>query len=313
MLRDLSAQPLTSLRPEFQKAVENFKGKVEAGTRPKQMMGRVLNGEMLVTLIKSYTSALNSGGVPVISSAWERVLATQCNDAKAAALSAYEEDMKKTLTSYPIPEIGLVKAHNMAKAKAKEFYWSKISARDDEKAIETASKLKEELRKLLETARSKNLEASVITCEAYVKDLFESFMNKSSSSSFIDSPAKDADSRLVIPSILSMKEVLAMMEAQLEKAAITAKTHKLGSIEKASPPLPNSPPKAPSRKPSAPTAPPPIAPPSSAPPSSAPPTPPKPRSIVDSKASSSSYYGPNIHSVLNKDLSTTMLDEIVIW
>ena len=97
MLRNLSSQPLTALKPEFQKQIKSFLGKVQQGTRPKQMMGRVLTGEMMVTLIRSYAGALNSGGVPVISSAWERVLATQCQEARSAAQDQYDEEMKANL------------------------------------------------------------------------------------------------------------------------------------------------------------------------------------------------------------------------
>ena len=38
---------------------------------------QTLNGPMLVELVQSYVNALNSGGVPVISTAWERVVASQ--------------------------------------------------------------------------------------------------------------------------------------------------------------------------------------------------------------------------------------------
>jgi hypothetical protein len=126
ILKDLSSQPLTALRPEFQKQVQIFLSKVQQGTRPKQMMGRVLTGEMMVTLIRSYSNALNSGGVPVISSAWERVLATQCQEAKTAGIDFYEKDVKSKMPPFPIPEDTLRSIHNISKAGAKSTFWSKV-------------------------------------------------------------------------------------------------------------------------------------------------------------------------------------------
>lgn len=126
ILKDLSSQPLTALRPEFQKQVQTFLSKVQQGTRPKQMMGRVLTGEMMVTLIRSYSNALNSGGVPVISSAWERVLATQCQEARSAAIALYEKDFKSKIAPFPMPEDTLRSIHNASKAGAKSTFWSKV-------------------------------------------------------------------------------------------------------------------------------------------------------------------------------------------
>jgi len=40
--------------------------------------GRPLNGAMLCSLARAYVSALNSSGTPTISTAWERVVASQC-------------------------------------------------------------------------------------------------------------------------------------------------------------------------------------------------------------------------------------------
>ena len=42
------------------------------------MYGRPLNGAMLCSLARAYVSALNSSGTPTISTAWERVVASQC-------------------------------------------------------------------------------------------------------------------------------------------------------------------------------------------------------------------------------------------
>jgi hypothetical protein len=99
VLRSLAATPLADLRPEFQRQVTALLDRVQAGVRPKQMMGRTLDGAMLSVLLGSYVEALNSGGAPVISSAWERVVFTRCQEARVVALTAYDKLLRDSLLS----------------------------------------------------------------------------------------------------------------------------------------------------------------------------------------------------------------------
>jgi hypothetical protein len=168
ILRNLSQYPLEDLRPEFAKQVpslpslsvslspslphltsccpqmKNFLSKVASGVRPKQVMGRTLNGEMFATLVVSYTEALNSGEVPEINSAWTRVISTQCNEAKLNALELYDalilEEISKKLPGAGLKKAGdltlakllpvdyetLKSAHLSAKAKSKHEYRTKV-------------------------------------------------------------------------------------------------------------------------------------------------------------------------------------------
>jgi hypothetical protein len=163
ILRNLSQYPLEDLRPEFAKQVcvipyrpcdslphspsfqmKNFLSRVASGVRPKQVMGRTLNGEMFATLVVSYTEALNSGEVPEINSAWTRVISTQCNEAKLNALELYDASILEEISKkHPSPtasarELTLEKvlpvdyetlknAHLSAKAKSKREYRTKVS------------------------------------------------------------------------------------------------------------------------------------------------------------------------------------------
>jgi len=89
-LRNLKNVPFTDLRPEFQKGMTTLKNKVYASLRPKAVNGRALTGSMLLTLARTYVDALNSGGVPTISTAWDRVLKNQANEAVDKALEVYD-------------------------------------------------------------------------------------------------------------------------------------------------------------------------------------------------------------------------------
>ena len=50
----------------------------------------------LVNLSASYVDAINSGGVPTISSAWERVVESQCTDASEEAFNEYQSLMRSS-------------------------------------------------------------------------------------------------------------------------------------------------------------------------------------------------------------------------
>lgn len=70
--------PLASLRPEFQRQIESLRKKVSANIQAKQVLGKTVNGDMFAELASSYVTALNEGGVPVISTALERAVQSQC-------------------------------------------------------------------------------------------------------------------------------------------------------------------------------------------------------------------------------------------
>jgi hypothetical protein len=115
--------------------------KVHSGVRPKQMMGRTLNGEMFCTLVESYVEALNSGKVPEVNSAWTRVIGTQCNEAKEHAMGLYDALLTQELVAareggqkagltladlLPVDMDTLLMCHESAKVKCKQEYLSKV-------------------------------------------------------------------------------------------------------------------------------------------------------------------------------------------
>ena len=117
--------------------------KVHSSVRPKQVMGRTLNGEMFSTLVQSYAEAMNSGEVPEVSSAWTRVIGTQCHDAKEKALQQYDGDLVRALLAargasappgdclslaeaLPVDLDTLRTCHESVKAKCKFEYLSRV-------------------------------------------------------------------------------------------------------------------------------------------------------------------------------------------
>jgi hypothetical protein len=67
--------------------------------RPKTLYGKPLNGAMLGSLAEAYVAAINAGGTPTISTAWDRVVDTQCADAVEGAARAYIESMHTLLAA----------------------------------------------------------------------------------------------------------------------------------------------------------------------------------------------------------------------
>lgn len=58
------------LREEFNQQVEVLRSRMLKKVKPKTLQGKVISGSMLIELAESYTSAMNTGKVPTIDTAW---------------------------------------------------------------------------------------------------------------------------------------------------------------------------------------------------------------------------------------------------
>ena len=76
-LMNLSAVPPEQLRPEFRAQIDAMRKRVLTTARPKTVYGKSLNGAMLGALAEAYVTAINTGGTPTISTAWDRVVDSQ--------------------------------------------------------------------------------------------------------------------------------------------------------------------------------------------------------------------------------------------
>ncbi|KAG7390671.1 hypothetical protein PHYPSEUDO_007133 [Phytophthora pseudosyringae] len=103
LLRDLIRQPYESLRPEFREQMQVLRNKLSTLLKPKTMMTKVLNGAMLVSLTENYVAAFNSGSSPVISSVWDRVLESQCDQALDSAKHVFQATMDAALAKKTSP------------------------------------------------------------------------------------------------------------------------------------------------------------------------------------------------------------------
>ncbi|OQR89484.1 guanylate-binding protein [Thraustotheca clavata] len=121
LLRELPKQPFESLRAEFRSQLETLHHIVFDSLKPKKLMSKHLSGSMLVTLAQNYVEAFNSGATPVISSAWDRVVAAQSEQALDAARDTFSNNFKAVrIGEKPQSEASLVAEYEKAASNAQE-------------------------------------------------------------------------------------------------------------------------------------------------------------------------------------------------
>ena len=76
-----------------------FRKKVLTRCKAKTLNGKELNGEMFVSLTKSYLQAINQGAVPNIENAWSYLCKNECHKAELKAFEFYERGLKDNI--YP--------------------------------------------------------------------------------------------------------------------------------------------------------------------------------------------------------------------
>lgn len=99
-LQQVDKLDIEQLRPEFQEQLAKLKDIVYGDSlAPKMLQGKPLTGSMFAGLLQAYVDAINSGGVPVITSAWEGVTASECRKAMSGAVDEY----KKAVAALDLP------------------------------------------------------------------------------------------------------------------------------------------------------------------------------------------------------------------
>lgn len=198
ILKDLSSVPLTSLRPEFQTQVSALLSMIQQGTKAKQFQGQIVSGDVLCTIIQSYADAINAGGVPVISSAWERVLSSRCREASEAAFGSYERSLQQYLlakkkqmpkfgseelggdpvlgtasmsaeTLLPVSDSVLQECHSKAREASEDLYWSQAKDKTSEASVASYSELRQVLEEKLAEMRRLNEVASQKATEKLIE------------------------------------------------------------------------------------------------------------------------------------------------
>ena len=85
-LQNLEKKDLESLRPEFYEEVVQLRNRIMYKMRPKKLNGKLLNGDMYISLISSYIDGMNKGAVPNIENAWNYLCRDECQKAVHEAI-----------------------------------------------------------------------------------------------------------------------------------------------------------------------------------------------------------------------------------
>jgi hypothetical protein len=114
------------LRPEFVEQVMNFRKRVINKMKPKSINNKRLSGEMYVSLLGNYVTAINEGAVPNIENAWNYMCKEQCHKISAEAYDMFEARFKEALSQkIPCPEEDFKTAARYAKEQANELFKKK--------------------------------------------------------------------------------------------------------------------------------------------------------------------------------------------
>jgi len=172
--------PYRNLRPEFRESMEFLKKQIFEQIKPKSMNGRDLNGAMFAGLVQAYVQAINEGGVPTISSAWEGVSRQECGDAVEAALAYAREQIAnmfggRNLTGLPQEYEELAAKHRAVCKEAIHVYDQRAVG---DSALTYRSSLQEQLESEFARLCQANTNASQQACEALLQTLFAELLHQ---------------------------------------------------------------------------------------------------------------------------------------
>ena len=159
---------LDATRQEFKTGVEALRRRVLATAlaRPKILYGKALNGSLFASLVEAYVTALNAGGAPVISNAWERVVDAQGAAASVKAAAAAQTLRAAAAISAPngVLEIDVLEQTEAAAEREAFSVFAKLAVADARTMVHEDS-LRATLRSEAARFSAANEAASKVACE----------------------------------------------------------------------------------------------------------------------------------------------------
>ena len=191
-LQQVDKIPFTELRSEFQSGMQHLRSLIFDNLIPKSLEGRVLNGLMFAGLVESYVQAVNTGGVPTLSTAWDSISEEESLTAYNKAIELYEADMNEFCDKKNLPKNTdeFTSSSSVISAKAINFFKSRAVGVSSQQYLE---KLQLEIEELLEVYNSMNSQASKTFCT----QLIDSLYNKSKIPNIILSEDQIKDSSFI--------------------------------------------------------------------------------------------------------------------
>jgi len=170
-LQNLADMQTSQLRPEYRAQVNELKDFIFEKCVPKKLHGSNLNGPMLLELSRSYVTAINSGAVLTISTAWENVVHQENQKALANAMKTYEQKILKEADDRSVYEVDELEGlHKECFGAATKVFRAKAVGGKYWKLEDELDKFVEET---FERVRQQNFQRSQHTCEQLMRDLIK--------------------------------------------------------------------------------------------------------------------------------------------
>lgn len=79
----------------------SLRKKVLANAKPKMLKGEYLDGTMYISMLNSYLTAINNGGVPNIQNAWTYMCIEKCMKLQEQCYDFFVQEMERTFDNLP--------------------------------------------------------------------------------------------------------------------------------------------------------------------------------------------------------------------
>lgn len=171
-LQQVDLIPYTDLREDFRHSMENLRHVVFDNLHPKMIENKPLNGPMYAGLINAYVTAINNGGVPTISSAWDGVSQQECLDAKEDSIKLYHQLIQQhcPFELGPYEEDDLRSHHTQSLNQCLQEYRQRAVGTSAKEILE---KLQDELHGFFVKNMEKNVNQSTEYCERIFNHLYD--------------------------------------------------------------------------------------------------------------------------------------------
>jgi len=98
-LQELDKIPYEQLRDKFKQGVELLRERIFKKVRPKLVFNKPINGAAFLALIETYITAMNTGAVPTIKTAWSNVSEIECKNGLDLALQSWHSNVQQNIES----------------------------------------------------------------------------------------------------------------------------------------------------------------------------------------------------------------------
>jgi hypothetical protein len=163
------------LREDFRDGMATLRHLIFENARLKTIDGKALSGAMFGGLVRSYVKAINEGGVPTISSAWEGVSEQECLDAKEKSIDLYKTIISTAVHQQPFPVESeeLIAQHTKASTEAMQLFHQRAVGPSVRVIVQ---ELESELQIILGNYEQENRKAGDVFCDNLITELYDSLI-----------------------------------------------------------------------------------------------------------------------------------------